>query len=328
EGWHDDGTLRKIVATIPGEHGTGVEEYYLEAGAPLFVYTKYDTVNTRTGEVAAVVEDRYYFKEGDLFKWLGPGKQPVAPGSADFAERAQTVKADCTRFVIALGSPAPVPGGARDQEWLPVADTTSHDGSMALAIAVKGRKPTKDLLEELIQEESVEGLVNYIVRLKGRDHEPAVLGETRGTWWSDQRSSGNSGVEVVWSEDDRHVAQLTYANYTAYELLVCRVGAGRLSKAADLLDPSKNAALKKVAGTGHLGNFDAAEFTLAVHHPRIMDTAAGKVVQVSVSGEIAHINDDPPHWDTTVTFRIVSDREETPALDAPVLKWLSTEITE
>ncbi|NNC87081.1 MAG: hypothetical protein HKN82_01335 [Akkermansiaceae bacterium] len=111
EGWYDGRTLRKILATIPGEHGLGVEEYYLEAGAPLFVYTKYDTRDMQSGKVVAVVEDRYYFRDGALFKWLDHEKKQVAPGSAEFDEGARTVKSDCSLYISALGDAhAPDPG--------------------------------------------------------------------------------------------------------------------------------------------------------------------------------------------------------------------------
>jgi hypothetical protein len=69
-GWLDGGKVRKIVAKN-GDDGEGVEEYYLENEKPLFVFSTYYQ-NAEDGKRGAKVEERLYFKEGSIFKWL-PG---------------------------------------------------------------------------------------------------------------------------------------------------------------------------------------------------------------------------------------------------------------
>jgi hypothetical protein len=113
EGWADGASLRKMVVTIPGDHGIGHEAYYMEGGELLFVHTRYETFNTLTGAVAVVVVDRYYFNGGRLVKWLGRDKQVMAPGSRDFAERAKTIKADLAVYADLLAKAQQGAGGAR-----------------------------------------------------------------------------------------------------------------------------------------------------------------------------------------------------------------------
>jgi hypothetical protein len=102
EGWFDGQTLRKIVATVPGEDGDGSEEYYLEKGQPLFVYRTYSTIQQETGKVTARFADRFYFKNGNLFKWLRTDKKLEAPASNDFRWEAERLINNCTRFISAL----------------------------------------------------------------------------------------------------------------------------------------------------------------------------------------------------------------------------------
>jgi hypothetical protein len=105
-GWTDGGALRKIVATVNGEHGTGSEEYYIEDGRPLFVYTVYNTEDPGTGKVVARVEDRYYFKGDAMIKWLSGKEEPFEPGSRDFKMIAESVHADALRYIAILGKKA------------------------------------------------------------------------------------------------------------------------------------------------------------------------------------------------------------------------------
>jgi hypothetical protein len=105
EGWVESGTLRKIVARVPGEDGDGSEAYYLEDGKPLFVFGQYRAA-APDGVTGAQMEDRFYFKAGRLFKWLGADKQPVSPDSGDFALEAERLTKNCAHFVQVLGKAA------------------------------------------------------------------------------------------------------------------------------------------------------------------------------------------------------------------------------
>lgn len=98
-GWSNAGELRKIVATVNGEHGTGIEEYYLQDGRPLFVYSVYTTENMNTGKVVARVEHRYYFKGDTMIKWLSGKEELVDPSSEDFKTIAATVHATALKYI-------------------------------------------------------------------------------------------------------------------------------------------------------------------------------------------------------------------------------------
>ncbi len=98
-GWSNAGELRKIVATVSNEHGTGSEEYYLQDGRALFVYSVYTTENINTGKVVARVENRYYFDGDRMIKWIRDKEEPVDPSSKDFKAIADSVHADAIKYI-------------------------------------------------------------------------------------------------------------------------------------------------------------------------------------------------------------------------------------
>ncbi|CAN5743455.1 hypothetical protein BH11VER1_BH11VER1_40640 [soil metagenome] len=102
QGWFDGKELRKIVSFVPGEDGDGSEEYYLEHGQPLFVFRRYNDVNQDTGKVLARHEDRFYFKDGKLFKWLDTEKKPVKNNDADFLAEAERLTSNTQSFIAAF----------------------------------------------------------------------------------------------------------------------------------------------------------------------------------------------------------------------------------
>lgn len=107
KGFSKNGTLRKIEVEVLGEHGTGYHEYYLENGLPLFVYTLTKTQDFR-GKVTDRYEDRYYFRNGVMFKWLDFEKKAVNPASVQFQQEGQFYSQNAQKFIRSLTSkPAP-----------------------------------------------------------------------------------------------------------------------------------------------------------------------------------------------------------------------------
>jgi len=100
-GWLEDGVARKIVAT-PGNTGSGVDEYYLEEGKPLFVFGT--RKNEETGER---IEERLYFVDGEIAKWLTTDKTFV-PHSEDYVGFTEQLNANAGTFIAAL-APLPAP---------------------------------------------------------------------------------------------------------------------------------------------------------------------------------------------------------------------------
>lgn len=102
EGWLDGQNLRRIVATVPGEHGRGVEEFYLENGRLLFFYSVYDAQQPETGQVIARREERGYFKDGEMFKWLAGEEESVPVDSDEFKAEARQVTKSFKKYKAAL----------------------------------------------------------------------------------------------------------------------------------------------------------------------------------------------------------------------------------
>ncbi len=95
-GWLQDGEVKKIVATNSTDEGE--EEYYLEKEAPLFVYNTYRTGAGR----GAKIEERVYFRDGRIIKWLTSEKPaPVFHGEDDRATTERIVT-NTRNFVGAL----------------------------------------------------------------------------------------------------------------------------------------------------------------------------------------------------------------------------------
>lgn len=99
--WRDGKEVRKIVARVPGEDGDGSEEYYFQGGALVFVFRQYEAA-AEDGKKGAQVEDRFYLKDGSLFKWLGSDKKAVSPDTEEFKFEAQRLEELSPIFVKAL----------------------------------------------------------------------------------------------------------------------------------------------------------------------------------------------------------------------------------
>jgi hypothetical protein len=100
-GWIDGGEVRKIVAK-PGSTGSGADEYYLEKEKPLFVFSTYEKANPDTGKVIKKVEERIYFEDGSIVKWLTSDKSAPVLHGEDYASQADYLNSHCADFVEAL----------------------------------------------------------------------------------------------------------------------------------------------------------------------------------------------------------------------------------
>jgi hypothetical protein len=105
EGWRQGGELRKVVARVPGEDGDGSEEYYFEGGQLQFVFRQYAAA-AEDGKKGAQVEDRFYLKDGVLFKWLGADKKAVPADAEEFKLEARRLEELSAVFTAALGDKA------------------------------------------------------------------------------------------------------------------------------------------------------------------------------------------------------------------------------
>lgn len=77
----DDRAVVKMVATFYGESGKAVEEYYYRGDQLIFVFRKesrYD--KPLSGRVVSTQQQRFYFNNGQLIRWLDEKGKSVAAG--------------------------------------------------------------------------------------------------------------------------------------------------------------------------------------------------------------------------------------------------------
>jgi hypothetical protein len=109
-GWFEGKEVRKIIAVTRGEEAA-VTEYYLEGGEPLFVFNTFRQLK-EDGSRGAKVEERLYFKEGVIFKWLTTEKPAPVFHGEDYQATTEKHVTSCTAFVAALNK-ARSSGGAK-----------------------------------------------------------------------------------------------------------------------------------------------------------------------------------------------------------------------
>jgi len=102
-GYLDGSEVRKIVA-VSSEDGAGYEEFYLEDGKPLFVYSTYS--QNHLSDHPVKVEDRRYFRDGRVFKQLTTDKSGAPASAKDNAESTKRLNELSRAFVTALKAEA------------------------------------------------------------------------------------------------------------------------------------------------------------------------------------------------------------------------------
>jgi len=79
--YFSDQSLRKLAAKFYGETGQALEEYYFWDGRLFFVLrveSRYD--KPLSGKVKTKSEERFYFTDGALIRWLDSRKKEVSAG--------------------------------------------------------------------------------------------------------------------------------------------------------------------------------------------------------------------------------------------------------
>lgn len=123
EGWSDNGELRKIKSVLIGEDGGGWEEYYINDGQPMFVYSTYKAAND-AGKIVSI-ENRFYFKNGSLFKWLNSEqKSPITQGE-DFNHEEERLTSNFANFSKELNKKTKSKGKSKDTDAKVQTQTTA-----------------------------------------------------------------------------------------------------------------------------------------------------------------------------------------------------------
>ena len=102
EAYKDGSQIVRIDSSVPGEDGDGSEEYYLEDGKLLFAFRYYKSMSAEANAKPVTVEDRFYFKDGALFKWIGTDKKLVSKEEPEFAIESERIATNLASFLAAL----------------------------------------------------------------------------------------------------------------------------------------------------------------------------------------------------------------------------------
>lgn len=91
-------SLRKLVAKFYGEMGQAREEYYFWEDRLFFVLraeSRYD--KPLSGKVISKSEERFYFADNALIRWLDPRKKPVSVGP-EFQQRERDLLTEAKKY--------------------------------------------------------------------------------------------------------------------------------------------------------------------------------------------------------------------------------------
>lgn len=106
--YFDGSSIVKIVANHYGESGRALEEYYYQDGKLIFVFRRdqqYD--KPLSGKVLRTQENRFYFQNDRLVRWLNENGRPVAPGTTDFEQKKDDYLKTSGKFLSGARSKEP-----------------------------------------------------------------------------------------------------------------------------------------------------------------------------------------------------------------------------
>ena len=104
--WFDGPTVKKMEITERDDSGDVVSEFYFDGPTLVFLFVAVKGFAESGPPVKQVtrLEERYYFRDGKMFKWLsgmGNDKSETPPSSAEFANAARNNLAAAEVFVKA-----------------------------------------------------------------------------------------------------------------------------------------------------------------------------------------------------------------------------------
>jgi hypothetical protein len=104
---HFDGrSITKLVATYYGETGKAQEEYYYWDGHLIFVFHKEFTYDKPlSGKVVRTGENRFYFNNDKLIKWIDENGNDIAPVKTEYVEKQNEYLKSSTQFTAGSRSP-------------------------------------------------------------------------------------------------------------------------------------------------------------------------------------------------------------------------------
>jgi hypothetical protein len=100
EAYFDGKAIRKIVATHYGESGRATEEFYYWDDQLIFVFRKdsqYD--KPLSGKVVSTSENRFYFDNKQLIRWIGENGKQVSSNQPEYAEKQRENLENSSEFL-------------------------------------------------------------------------------------------------------------------------------------------------------------------------------------------------------------------------------------
>ena len=86
--YFDGPNIMKIAANFYGEGGKSYEEYYYWISKLIFVLRKESTYSRPlSGKIVKTTENRFYFKDDHLIRWIDENAKQVASDTGEYAEK-------------------------------------------------------------------------------------------------------------------------------------------------------------------------------------------------------------------------------------------------
>lgn len=111
-GYFEGDKLRRIVATLYGEMGKWIREYYFWEESLIFAFTQYlhyvypvgldipvNFENPVSEDIGKITENRYYFKNDKMISWLDSEGKEVDVGNPEFKKREMGAITEAKEFM-------------------------------------------------------------------------------------------------------------------------------------------------------------------------------------------------------------------------------------
>lgn len=106
--YHSGPSIVKITATYFGEMGRATDEFYYSNDKLIFIYRKHSHYSGHlTGKVVRATENRYYFKDDKLIRWIGEDGKQVSTTAPEFAQGETRLLASSRQFIDGARSKNP-----------------------------------------------------------------------------------------------------------------------------------------------------------------------------------------------------------------------------
>jgi hypothetical protein len=101
-------SIVKISATFYGEMGRANDEFYYSNDKLIFVFRRHSHYRAPlSGKVGRITENRYYFKDDRLIRWIGEDGKQVSSASSEFAAKEAEHLASSKQFTEGARSKNP-----------------------------------------------------------------------------------------------------------------------------------------------------------------------------------------------------------------------------